>query len=110
MLSIDVQKGPKSKFGGLLASDIRKEVRKHQMIDYGHDSVEQLREKINAGKTKSHFTAATKLVSDDAAVISKDLHDFSDMQLYADFFVGSDKQTIPVIFDTGSNWFWVQSA
>lgn len=43
MITIDVTEGSKSKFGGLLPSDIRKEVLEHQMIEYGHRSIEELR-------------------------------------------------------------------
>ena len=39
--------------------------------------------------------------------VEKTLHDFFDIQIYANIYVGSDKQEFPLIFDTGSAWVWV---
>lgn len=50
------------------------------------------------------------MISDDADVIVKNLDDFQDVQLFTEMYVGSEKQGLEVIFDTGSNWFWVQSS
>ena len=41
--------------------------------------------------------------------IEKNLYDFYDIQLYANIFVGSNRQIFEMIFDTGSSWVWVQS-
>ena len=46
IVTIDVQKGSKSKMGGLLPSDIRTEVLDYQMSEYGHTTIEELSEKI----------------------------------------------------------------
>ena len=45
--------------------------------------------------------------SDD--VITKNLHDYMDVQIFAKIFVGSNQQPFQMIFDTGSNWLWVFS-
>lgn len=79
------------------------------MAEYGHASIEELKKKIDEGKLKTHFTSTTSMISDDPEVISKDLNDFHDVQLFTEMYVGSNKQPFDVIFDTGSNWFWVQS-
>lgn len=110
MLKVNVKKGSKSKFGGLLPSDIRSEVSAQQLIDYGHQSIGELRDKINSDKSKQHFTEATSLISDDPEFISKKLQDFRDVQIFTEMYVGSNRQPFDVIFDTGSNWFWVQSS
>lgn len=42
-------------------------------------------------------------------VISKNLRDYYDVQIFAQIFIGEDKQPFDMIFDTGSNWLWVMS-
>jgi hypothetical protein len=92
MFTIDVQKGSKTKFGGLLPSEIRKEVFDYQMAEYGHSSVEELRQKIEQGKLKMEFSTGTaSMITDDPDVISKDLNDWHDVQLFTEMYVGSNK-------------------
>lgn len=79
MFTIDVKQGSKSKFGGLLPSDIRKEVFEHQLKEYGHKSVDDLRLKIENDRNKAHFKSTTQLISDDPELISKDLDDWHDV-------------------------------
>ena len=42
-------------------------------------------------------------------MISKNLRDFYDVQIFARIFIGSNQQPFDMIFDTGSNWLWVMS-
>jgi hypothetical protein len=39
--------------------------------------------------------------------IEKKLHDFFNIQLYSNIYVGSEKRPFKMIFDTGSSWVWV---
>ena len=41
--------------------------------------------------------------------IIKDLKDFNDVQIYTKILIGDKKQPFEMIFDTGSNWLWVDS-
>ena len=49
------------------------------------------------------------LQEQDDDIIVKDLKDASDVQIFANVFVGSDNQPFDLLFDTGSNWLWVFS-
>ena len=71
--------------------------------------MERLREKINSGKLKEHFTKTTSMIEEAPEVITKKLDDYQDVQIFTEMFLGSDKQRFEVIFDSGSNWFWVKS-
>lgn len=42
-------------------------------------------------------------------MITKSMQDYQDIQLFTTLYVGSEKQPLKMIFDSGSNWFWVQS-
>ena len=42
-------------------------------------------------------------------VIEKDLKDASDVQIFANVYIGSNHQPFDLLFDTGSNWLWVFS-
>lgn len=47
--------------------------------------------------------------SNDSQVISKNLRDYYDVQIFARIYIGSNQQAFDMIFDTGSNWLWVMS-
>ena len=39
--------------------------------------------------------------------IEKNLDNFFNIQIYANILIGSNKQSFPLIFDSGSSWVWV---
>lgn len=41
--------------------------------------------------------------------VVKNLTDYRDVQIYTKAYVGSSNQEFDMIFDTGSNWLWVDS-
>ena len=41
--------------------------------------------------------------------IVKKLTDLQDVQIFATIYIGSNQQPFEMIFDTGSNWLWVDS-
>ena len=56
------------------------------------------------------FTGIQSLMSDDETLVVKNLRDFHDLQLFAQIYIGSEKQPFDMIFDTGSNYLWVMSS
>lgn len=42
-------------------------------------------------------------------IIEKKLHDFHDVQIFTTIYIGENKQAFEMIFDTGSNWLWIDS-
>ena len=50
-------------------------------------------------------------LSDDSAgdYIEKELDSFFNIQIFANMYIGADKQEFPLIFDSGSSWVWVGS-
>ena len=59
-------------------------------------------------ETLQRYTNNTDLVSLQEPII-KDLEDLQDVQIFASIFIGEDQQEFEMIFDTGSNWLWVNS-
>lgn len=84
-------------------------VKEFQDEMYGTQTLEDFADSLEEDKLKEHFTSTTSLISDDPKLIYKELRDLNDVQIFTDMFVGSKKNKFEVIFDTGSNWFWVQS-
>jgi hypothetical protein len=44
-----------------------------------------------------------------SSLITHELHDYMDVQIFTRILIGSDHQPFDMIFDTGSNWLWVFS-
>ena len=42
-------------------------------------------------------------------MITKRLRDYFDVQIFTKIYIGSNLQPFDMIFDTGSNWLWVNS-
>jgi len=40
-------------------------------------------------------------------MITKNIRDYSDVQIYSTIYIGDNMQPFELIFDTGSNWLWV---
>lgn len=56
------------------------------------------------------YTSLLKIDEKDGGdIVTKDLEDYFDAQIYSTIYVGSEKVPLEVIFDTGSNWLWVAS-
>lgn len=51
----------------------------------------------------------TSLVSSQEDVITSQLSDFMDVQLFVKLYIGANHQPFQLILDTGSNWLWVYS-
>ena len=47
------------------------------------------------------------LMEDD--IISKNISDYQDVQIFTTIFIGEKKEPFEMIFDTGSNWLWIDS-
>ena len=60
---------------------------------------------------KKYLNQELMNLSDAGAVdyIEKDLDSFFNIQIYANMYIGADKQEFPLIFDSGSSWVWVGS-
>ena len=63
----------------------------------------------NLEHIKTKYPNQTDAMSLTGAPIVKDLTDLQDVQIVATVYIGSNQQPFEMIFDTGSNWLWVDS-
>lgn len=68
-----------------------------------------LRPKLNPESILQRYSNDSELVSLSDTPIVKNLADLQDVQIFAKIYIGENKQPFDMIFDTGSNWLWVDS-
>ena len=56
------------------------------------------------------FAGIQSLMTNEEALVVKNLLDFHDLQFFSKIYVGSKKQPFDMIFDTRSNYSWLMSA
>lgn len=79
------------------------------LIELDMNISQQPKKHLNdAGMRLLNLAAVNGASPEELAYIEKDLYTFYDIQLYANVWVGSQKQKEEMIFDTGSSWVWVQ--
>jgi len=94
--------------GNIMPSEIRKIFSEENEEEI--DDEASLEKSILEGHLADMVNVDTKLLSAaDSKIVTKDLKDFHDVQVFTKVYVGEDKQPFMCIFDSGSNWLWVQS-
>lgn len=108
IITMDLEKASHSIDGNIMPSEIRKIFSEKHEEEI--DAEASLEKAILEGHLSDMVNVDTKLLSAaDTKIVTKDLKDFHDVQVFTKIYVGENKQSFYCIFDTGSNWLWVQS-